>query len=421
MLMSVLQRHYSWVVLVPPPVVIGLLLALAQGSGVAQEEKTRIGRIVIPLDAQAAAAAEDADYKIERLIRKDARLAPAEIGSRALESMRYESGKTAQEAADSLVNGVAAYSDLNLEQAVVLFRSSASALGEGPASLKHSKEYVKALFYLGAALASSEQKDQAREAFQSAIAYDEKLEPDQSIFPPPVIEAFNEAKQALAAELRGSIKMSSTPAGARVWVNGRYAGVTPLHVRDLAPVEAIVWVEKVGHVPVVRRMKVTPSGEEELALNLVEIPEVLAALAPLQALRPGGLSENLTGHALDLGALTSAPLSLFVFVGSEGGGRVEAYLYQKDALVRFAAGPYPAAEASQRESPALGAVMGKVLAGGFAPSEKDRPVLARPFYKTWWFWTAAAGVAIATAAVLTITLWPEEQPAPQGGRLLITF
>ena len=406
----------------PPQVAFGLVVALCPGGAAAEDEKARVGRIVIPLDAQAAGLVEDVDYKIERILRKDPRLAPAELNARALESIRYESGKVGQEAADSLQMGVAAYGDLNLEQAVVLFRKAADGLAEGPASAKHSKEYVKALFYLGAALASSEQKGPAREAFEAAIAYDEKLEPDQSIFPPPVIEAFDEAKRALAAEPRGAVKVASTPAGARVYVNGRYAGVTPLHVRSLPPVEAIVRIEKTGFVPIVRRMKITPSGEEELAHNLVEVPEIAGGLRALNELRPGALTETLSGRALDLGALTAAPLSLFVFVGSDGGGRIEAFLYRDGTLVRYAAGAFPPAEAGARESPAVGAVMGKLLGGTLKPAEGDRPVIARPFYKTWWFWTAAAGVVVvATATALTITLWPEEQPAPQGGRLIVTF
>jgi tetratricopeptide (TPR) repeat protein len=410
------------VVVVPAAALFGVLLALypAPHAG-AQEQKQKIGRIVVPLDPAAALLAEDVDYKIEKILKKDERLIAAELSTRDLESLRYDFARQAQEAMNGLAVGTAAYNDLNLDQAVTLFRKAADGLADGHASVRHNKDYVKALFYLGAALFSSEKKDEAREAFAQAVAYDDRLEPDQTIFPPPVIEAFNETKTRVMGELKGAVRLATTPAGARAYVNGRYAGTTPLRVGNLPPVEAIVRLEKSGHMPVVKKVKVTPSGEEEVSVGLPELAEAQAVLKPLCSLSPDALSEKLGRRGAELGDATGAPLLLFVFVGTAEGGRLEAMLYNGGALVRYAAEKFPGAEPGPKDSPAVTALMAKVLAGSLVPSEGERPVIARPFYKTWWFWTAVGGAVAATTGVLLIALWPEERPVPEGGQLVITF
>ncbi|MBI5528015.1 MAG: PEGA domain-containing protein [Deltaproteobacteria bacterium] len=414
--------QYNRVVAVPPAAVLGVLLIFcpAPDAG-AQEQKQKIGRIVIPLDPAAALLAEDVDFKIEKILKRDERLNPAEMSTRDLESLRYDFARQAQEAMNGLAVGTAAYNDLNLDQAIILFRKAADGLAESHASARHNKDYVKALFYLGAALFSSEKKEEAREVFAQAVAYDDRLEPDQTIFPPPVIDAFNDARTRIMGELRGAVRFAAAPAGARVYVNGRYAGTTPLRVGNLPPVEAIVRLEKTGYMPVVKRVKVTPSGEEEFSVGLTELADAQAVLKPLYSLSPDALSEKLGRRGAELADATGAPLLLFVFVGAAEGGRLDAMLYNGGTLVRYATEKSPGAEPGPKDSPAVTALMAKVLAGSFVPSEGERPVIARPFYKTWWFWTAVGGAVAATTGVLLIALWPEERPAPEGGQLVITF
>jgi hypothetical protein len=71
-----------------------------------------------------------------------------------------------------------------------------------------------------------------------------------------------------AAEAPGSLTLDSRPPGARVWVDGRDVGVTPVTVPDLAPGEHAVRVQRAGFLTITTTAHVTAGARARLGVSL---------------------------------------------------------------------------------------------------------------------------------------------------------
>lgn len=125
-----------------------------------------------------------------------------------------------------------------------------------------------------------------------------RLRPDFRIdpaeFPPAVIEAFEKARQAEAKLAKGRMVVTSTPAGAQVFVDEVARGVTPLTV-PASPGPHFVRVALEGHLGVTQTVAVASYAKHEVTLTLQKnLPR--AALQELDSLAtsggpPGSLTE----------------------------------------------------------------------------------------------------------------------------------
>jgi len=73
-----------------------------------------------------------------------------------------------------------------------------------------------------------------------------------------------------SASTTGSVDIDSHPRGARVSVDGRARGSTPLRVPELAAGDHRVLVEKDGYRPVTSMVNIVSGGSTSLKLTLVE-------------------------------------------------------------------------------------------------------------------------------------------------------
>ena len=88
---------------------------------------------------------------------------------------------------------------------------------------------------------------------------------------------------------KASIKFSSTPPGAKVTVDGKERGVTPLTVTDLSPGTHKVMISSEGHRPRQETVEVKPGKVLDLALTLQKVPVKVAARAAPAAVRPAAV------------------------------------------------------------------------------------------------------------------------------------
>jgi serine/threonine-protein kinase len=122
--------------------------------------------------------------------------------------------------------------------------------------------------------------------------------------PPP-----SRARPQAAATESPRLLVRSTPAGARVLVDGRNVGVTPLTLRDLEPGSHAVRIVRDGYVAVERRVALTRTrASQSIAVNLSRAPAGQAAAAPVPS-TPG--SAGRTAGAL---VVDSRPTAANVFV-----------------------------------------------------------------------------------------------------------
>jgi tetratricopeptide (TPR) repeat protein len=110
-----------------------------------------------------------------------------------------------------------------------------------------------------------------------------RVDPDRMLAPPEVANIFAtlhaKSRKAYHAKERGQIKVLSTPAGARVTLDGKDLGETPLLARDVLPGEHYVRVTKAGQGAFWKKVKVVSGEEVSLAADLAE-----SATGPLAAI-----------------------------------------------------------------------------------------------------------------------------------------
>ena len=69
----------------------------------------------------------------------------------------------------------------------------------------------------------------------------------------------------------GTITVESTPRGAQVTVNGRYAGDTPLNLPDLAPGTSVILIESPGYLPAEKTTEIAAGDVRQV--DVVLVPE----------------------------------------------------------------------------------------------------------------------------------------------------
>jgi len=118
---------------------------------------------------------------------------------------------------------------------------------------------------------------------------------------------------APASRALGRILVRSTPAGARVIVDGRESGVTPLAVRDLAVGTHVVRVMRDGFTPEERRFRITRSRPSQSMVVALERPRATAAASFTGGLtvdsRPPGAKVYIDGRLVGTTPLESRGVS----------------------------------------------------------------------------------------------------------------
>ncbi|MBW1809312.1 MAG: PEGA domain-containing protein [Deltaproteobacteria bacterium] len=120
------------------------------------------------------------------------------------------------------------YDDLELDdaidklnKAIELFQKAAGRLGDGG-------PYLDALLFLGAAYILSGDNERGTFSFKTVALFDRRKTIDTKVFPPSMIEIFNQVREEVAASPVGTVQVKSTPSAAEVYLNGVYKGISPL-------------------------------------------------------------------------------------------------------------------------------------------------------------------------------------------------
>jgi hypothetical protein len=128
---------------------------------------------------------------------------------------------------------------------------------------------LEVLYWAGACALLAGDRDGARELFRRALTVDGAARPPASVFPPEVDGFFEETRRASALAAPTVRTVRSVPAGARIEVDGRDEGVTPVTLRLAAGVHTLR-LTRVGYRPWMGPLRSEGPEVSEQAVVLAE-------------------------------------------------------------------------------------------------------------------------------------------------------
>ncbi|MCK6570422.1 PEGA domain-containing protein [Myxococcota bacterium] len=356
----------------------------------------------------AVIAGQDADdprvvaavWAIRAAMERAPDVAPVSIDERLGEDREppAEAGRAA------LVEGRQAFGDLDLERAARALEAAARLLVPLP---DRKLEAVEALDLLAQTRAAARDEAGAAAAYRRLVVLDPEFEPDIEALGPTVAKAWRSAAAALAGPPPGPLRVESSMAPAAVFVDGRFAGVTPHLIRrpDSAPLSLELRAD--GFAPWRRTVTLRPGQSAALEPALEPLGRSPLLYDILEKL-PEQMDRETTGPALkDLRSLLFAEQAVLVAVR---GGDVQAALFDLKLGRRVRSLRYSPAGGTATVSDGS-AIVEALYAGVDALAPGTTELAEEPetldaggrgrLVDAWWFWPAV-GVAAATAVAVPI-------------------
>lgn len=273
-------------------------------------------------------------------------------------------------------------------------------------------ELARAHFALGAAHAIAGKKKRALAAFRHLASWNPGYVSPAKYATGAVDKAWQKARSAVASRRRGSLSLTSEPAGALAYVDGRFVGFTPLVSEGLSQGTHYVTFRMPGRYRVIKKASVRErrAGKVKAVLKPAadadEVSELARALAP-ELNGEGALSEPGKAALNKLSKMLRARDVVVVRVPERASAdpRYAAARFDARKRRRLSVVSAPSSPDTQTLLEDLTrSLYAKVVA---PPRDKpDEPVAAnkprrKRFYQRWWFWT---GVTTAVAVGVGVPL-----------------
>ncbi|MGC8927381.1 MAG: PEGA domain-containing protein [Myxococcota bacterium] len=440
-----------------------LLLPVISFSQGAAQLKKRIFIITTSSDNFSLRPASTYHYHAKNVLlnSKEYQLIEAEL---ALENGNITPNKKlCAEANTYYATGKKQFENMDLDAALGSMSKAFGNYLKCPAYIGNGVEYLETLKMLGAIYMLNGEEKMGKEMFRKALIFNLETSINKDLFPPNVVAAFEKLKSEVSTMKRGSINITTIPQGAEVFVDGVFAGISPVIKKDVIVGNHFISVIKDGYLNEGGRVDVKANDEEMFQAQLIptkryaEYSQILATLQTDVSLDPIGESIK------SLAAITGAD-TIFANIIRRDGMEivVDAYLFDiasKSRLYntqkRFA---YPIKDAESEITPfILEFLSGKAVTKEVQPvSTVITPKTLKPvereipeckidadcksgficnksgkcvqrdeqkekeFYKQWWFYTAAGGALLLITGG-TILLWPSEEGSDQEGIINFKF
>ncbi|MBI3179244.1 MAG: PEGA domain-containing protein [Deltaproteobacteria bacterium] len=294
---------------------------------------TRVVAIVRGVGAGSDKAAGFVEHFVGEALAKDERYELVDL-AKALGDTEAARVKRAFEVAQEMTEkGRSAYETLDLDLAVDHLNSALAKYERHAGSVTDVAKVAEVLMLLGAShILRGEEKTGAKRLGQ-AIAIHSTVEPDPRIFNPGMREIFQKASEELAKRPTGSLSLSSNPSYARVFVDGKFVGVTPAIVDKLSEGRHFVRLVKAGFAESGKVIEVV-GGHEASGVETLKESDAYAELDALAEAALPALPNKRTGDSVgevfrQLGVLLDADMVLMAEVRLDG-ERVRVLAVQVD-------------------------------------------------------------------------------------------
>ena len=276
---------------------------------------------------------------------------------------------------------------------------------------------------IAVAEARSGKRRKARASFRRLLTWRPRVRYPVALYGTREVRLFERAKRRMARAKRGSVELKSAPPGAKAYVDGRFAGITPTVAFGLTAGQHYATFKLSGHIK--GAVKVTVSSRKQLSFSaeLKRSEKFLILQQTLRKARESLGSPKANAAMVDLRSVLFVDQVIFTTIGYAGPDRmkIEAFLYDLRSKLRLNESKITLQKGELNRLEELGRMLylnvrydGTMEAPLEAPPPP--PKRRRAFYATWWFWTAVA--AGAAAVIVPIAVWPEANTCPSGNHCL---
>lgn len=323
------------------------------------------------------------------------------------------------QAKDALELGIKQLRQGETNEAVATLKQASDTFDQVLAFVK-KKTVAKAHLALGVAQAEAGMKQEALTTIARLLTWRPHLRYDTDTFPPSQIPVFEKARQLVKKKKRGSMELTTTPPGAKAYVDGRFMGVTPTVAFGLKVGQHYATFKKMGYVKAAQKVEVSPRRQHQYHQQLKRSEKFLLLKQSLERAKQALGRSRANSAMVDLRSFLFIDQAVFATIGYGGPGKIymQAYLYDLRTKLRLKQAVKTINQRTLAEIKSLARLLylGVKTDGSLeAPPEAPPPPPKKrsPFYATWWFWTAVAA-GVATAIIVPYYTWPRSETVGDG-------
>jgi hypothetical protein len=410
----------AWPTVLPAPA------AADAPAGPATTPAVAVTTFLLPHTGVPDGQAEQLMLSLERGLKKNGRLAVKDSSKLLADYAGEVPSELISTARKLLTEGTQAMLELDTPNAVKKLAQAVESL-EQVLPFIQKNELAEAMMSLAVAHLAAGDRKPGKATLLRLLTWRESLAYDTEKYPPKYLEAFEEAKREIKKRPRGSIEVRSDPDGAQAYINGKFVGVTPATAEGLVVGDHYVTLKKEGYKKLLLRAHVSAKKQESVLGELRRSEKYKLVQDSLERAK-GGVEKDVADPGMvDLKAFLYIDHVVFVRLSSAAGRiHVDAFLFDLRSKRRLsvvrrdlqpqvldAAGP-GIAENLYLNVPYDGALV--------APPDEKPPEhrKRRPFYLTWWFWTAIGVTTLSVVIPVSITAQPESRAPDPFRRVVVT-
>jgi hypothetical protein len=268
---------------------------------------------------------------------------------------------------------------------------------------------------------------QCQEGFARVVTFRERVEYDESRYPPQFAQTFAQVRDRVLAGPRVTVEIVTDPEGAEVFVDGRSYGPSPAVADGLLVGDHFVTIKRVGYEKLIARVTATEGPRATARFPLQRAQNALLLERDLGRL-PSELGRDQAGPVVTgVGAYLLANQIVFGLVRPSGTapGNLDVALFVYDMRTKFRlaearATVPPTVDGATAVQEMVAQMYTRVDLSGRveAPEEPEvsggggGPAVSTPLYARWWFWTA---IGVVAASVLVVALTVDTSPDVPAG------
>jgi hypothetical protein len=294
---------------------------------------------------------------------------------------------------------------------------------EGILAFVKKRRLANCMMALAVAHARARQRRKATSTFRRLLIWRPRVRFPTALYGAKLIPLFERARRKVKRLRRGSVELKTEPAGAKAYVDGRFAGITPTTAFGLVAGQHYATFKKPGFIKGAQKVLVSGRKQGSYEVKLDRSQKFLLLKQTLRKASSDLGQPRANPSMLDLRSVLFVDQVLFATVKAVGQSQltIRTYLYdlRSKRLLNKAKLTMARKQIDKLDELARLTYLNVRIDGTLAaPPEAPPPPpkKRRAFYATWWFWTAVG--AAAAAVVLPVVLWPEADKCPGGNRCI---